>query len=123
MSYSTDPAAATAATLPPCPSWCDPRYCEVAEGEVLHRGAPVRVETDGATYDLSLERADENDFPKDWGGTPWVDLTTTSRVEAAGPDGLEPKRLSVLVNAADLPALIDALTAVHLLVRLAGGVS
>ncbi|HEX2301692.1 MAG TPA: hypothetical protein VHH34_24835 [Pseudonocardiaceae bacterium] len=55
MCNSTDPAATTAAELPPCPPWCDPQFCRVTvPGERLHSERPRRFTDEASRVDACL---------------------------------------------------------------------
>lgn len=55
MSNSTDPTTTTAADLPACPGWCDPRFCYVNDvGARVHLEAPRQWTADGTEIQLYL---------------------------------------------------------------------
>jgi hypothetical protein len=98
------PAASVAGRFPPCPPWCDPRYCLLTESDVVHRSVPVRVATVGAHYEMALIRADELAFGQEWDRPPSLRLSVESQ-----SDGVTPLFLCTDLAAPELWALLAAL--------------
>ncbi|HEX2297699.1 MAG TPA: hypothetical protein VHH34_04135 [Pseudonocardiaceae bacterium] len=115
MCNSTTPAASLAADLPPCPPWCDPRFCEVTEGDVAHCSTPVLVDTVSAVYRVSLIRYDELAFPDEWDRPPSLRLFGESHELAQPGPGDVPLSLSADFSLAEVLPLIGALAAQHAL--------
>lgn len=121
MCNSTDPAAPAAASRPVCPPWCDAQFCEVTPGDVIHRSAPVYLDTIDARYVVRLVRFDELAFPGEWGGLPYLRLGVESHSEAVpGSNGDVPLGLDVGLEVFEVLPLLGALAAQ---LALAGGAS